>query len=154
VDAQTWGVWLIGSGALIIVLGLVFGSERPTTGITFQGPFNTRFDRLRFAVQCAGAALVAAGSVVLAIAEPPSLWLFVILPAVYVIVHVLVAWKLRQYWRFRLDQAERAVRGDAATDLEHRMARCARTCASWRWSLRHPFNDEDWPRAEMRNDER
>ncbi len=146
-DAQTVAVWLIAAGALVIVLGLVAGAERPHEGISFRGPLSTRAARLRFAVEATGAALVAAGSVLLAVTNPPDYRLLVLLPIAYGLTHLLAAWKLRQYWQFRHAEALRALSGDSATALQRRMARCAAHCVRWRWCLRHPFNDEYWPRS-------
>lgn len=141
-------VWLIGVGALVIFLGLVVGSQRPYEGVSFSGPYATRADRLRFGVEASGACLVAAGSVLLAINEPPPFWLAALVPVLYSLVHVLTAWKLRQYWRYRQEEAERAVKADAATSHERWQAAVAAACATWRWCLTHPYNSEYWPRAE------
>lgn len=148
-DAETLSVWLIGAGALTIVLGLVFASERAYEGVSMRGPFSTRDKRLRFAVEAAGATLVAAGSILLAATSSPSAWLLLIPVAAYALAHLLAAWKLGQYWRFRSDEASRAAAGDDANELQRDLAVCASSCASWGWCLRHPFNDEYWPRAEL-----
>ncbi len=150
VTVEEVGVWLIGIGALVIAAALVLASERPYTGMTFRGPFNTRRDRTQFALEGTGALFVAGGSVLLAATEPPSLWLFLALPAGYAIFHGLAAWKLWQYWRYRAAEADRAALLESSTELERRFALCARECATWRWCLGHPFNQEYWPQATMK----
>jgi hypothetical protein len=147
VDAETTATWLIGLGALTIVAGLVVGSERPYEGMTFRGPFNTPADRLRFAIEATGALSVATGSVLLAIVHPPSPVLLLVVLGGYAFVHGLCAWKLLQYWQHRRERAIQATRGEGVTELQHKMADCARTCATWRWCLRHPFNGEYWPKS-------
>jgi hypothetical protein len=93
--------------------------------------------------------LVAAGSLVLAVSEPPSVSLLVVLPGAYLLVHGLTAWKLHQYWRYRLVEAQRAAAAEGATELQRRMRTCAERCASWRWCFKHPFNQEYWPQSAM-----
>ena len=144
--AEDVAVWMIGVGSLTIAVGLIFGSERPFDGLVFRGPFNTRADRLRFAVEAAGASFVAVGSLVFAIENPPSPVLLVFVPVLYVIVHATTAWKLRQYWLYRLGEAETHARGDAGpNELVRRQLECARECATWRWVIRHTFSGEYWP---------
>ena len=145
-SAETLGVWLIGIGSLVIFLRLVVGSQRPAEGLTFRGPLSTGEDRLRFAVEGTGAAFVALGSVMLAIADPPSASLLLAIPFGYVILHGLSAWKLRQYWLYRRDEAVRAASADSATDFRRMRAASASVCASWRWCLLHPFNRDYWPK--------
>ena len=145
-SAETLGVWLIGIGSLVIFLRLVVGSQRPAEGLTFRGPLSTGEDRLRFAVEGTGAAFVALGSVMLAIADPPSASLLLAIPFGYVILHGLSAWKLRQYWLYRRDEAVRAASADSATDFQRMQAASASVCASWRWCLLHPFNRDYWPK--------
>jgi hypothetical protein len=145
-NLTTTGVWLIGIGSLVIFVGLIAGSEKPYEGMTFRGPFNTRAQRLPFAVEGAGACLVAVGSVLLAIDNPPSIWLLLVVPVAYLVVHTLTAWKLHQYWSKRLEKAQD---GPKDTPLERQWLTCISTCASWRWCLAHPFNDEHWPKAVM-----
>jgi hypothetical protein len=137
-SVTTVGVWLIGLGSLVIFAGLVVSSERPYVGRSYRGPFNTRRDRLRFAIEGAGAGLVAMGSVLLAIEDLPSPWLLLVVPGTYLMVHVLTAWKLRQYWQYQLAAAQPG--GAPSTQLD--MA----TFGTWRWCLTHPFNDEGWPK--------
>ena len=137
------GGWLIGTGSLVIFAGLIFGSEQPYQGIKIQGPFNTRSQRLRFAVEGAGAGLVAVGSALLAVEHPPSLWLLLVLPTAYLVVHLLMAWKLRQLWIAR----QATIDGPDAIHIQ--WAACAAVCTSWKWCLRHPFSDESWPKAVM-----
>jgi cytochrome c biogenesis protein CcdA len=91
VETTTVAVWLIGAGALMIALGLVLASERPYEGVSFRGPLSTRAARLRFAVEAAGASLVAAGSVLLAVVETPCARLLLILPIAYTLVHAASA---------------------------------------------------------------
>jgi hypothetical protein len=126
------GVWLIGLGSLVIFAGLVLSSERPYTGRSYRGPFNTQRDRLRFAVEGAGAGLAAVGSVLLAIEHLPSPWLFSAVPGTCLMIYGLTAWKLRQYWQYRLAATPPAQPGG--------------TVGTWRWCLTHPFNDEPWPK--------
>jgi hypothetical protein len=129
----TAGVWLIGLGSLVIFAGLVLGSERPYSGMTFRGPFNTRRDRLRFAVEGAGAGLVAVGSVLLAVDDLPSLWLLLAAAlGTSLMVYGLAAWKLRQYWQYRMAANPPAQPGGRI--------------GTWRWCFTHPFNDEYWPK--------
>ena len=146
-DASTWAVWLIGIGSLLIVLNSVLGSERPSEGVSFMGPLSRRRDRIRFALVGTGAVLVSAGSVVLAVTEPPTPWLAVVVPAIYLGVHLLAAWKLRQYWHgYRLPTATQATAGDIVPDLLRQQLACAEVCSTWRWCLGHPFNGEYWPK--------
>jgi len=148
VDAEATATWLIGIGALTIVLGLVIGSERPYTGLTFRGPFNTRADRLRFAIEATDAVFLAVGSILLAAVHPPSPWFLLAFVLVgYGLVHLLSAWKLLQYWRYRREREIQATRGEGTTELQYQMADCARTCATWSWCLRHPFDEEYWPKS-------
>lgn len=140
-NVTTVGVWLIGLGSLVIFAGLVLSSERPYTGRSYRGPFNTRRDRLRFAVEGAGAGLVAVGSVLLAIEHLPSPWLFSAVPGTCLMVYGLTAWKLRQYWQYRL-AADPSTQPGGTPSSQLAMA----TFGTWRWCLTHPFNDESWPR--------
>jgi hypothetical protein len=142
-DTTIAGGWLIGTGSLVIFAGLIFGSEQPYQGIKFQGPFNTRSQRLRCAVEGAGAGLVAVGSALLAVEHPPSPWLLLVLPTAYLVVHLLMAWKLRQLW------VARRAKIDGPDAIHIQWAACAAVCASWQWCLKHPFNDEHWPKAVM-----
>jgi hypothetical protein len=142
-DTTTAGGWLIGAGSLVIFAGLIFGSEQPYQGIKFQGPFNTRSQRLRFAVEGAGAGLIAVGSALLAVNHPPSPWLLLALPSAYLLMHSLMAWKLRQFWLGRREKI------DGPDAIQVQWAACAAVCSSWEWCLRHPFNDESWPKTVM-----
>lgn len=56
-SAVAWGTWLVGLGAVTIFLAMVVGSERPYEGLKFEGPFNSRAQRLRFAVEGTGASM-------------------------------------------------------------------------------------------------
>lgn len=145
-NLTTTGLWLIGAGSLIIFVGLIAGSEQPYEGMTFRGPYNTRSQRLPFAVEGSGACLVAIGSVLLAVHNPPSLWLLLAVPVAYLLVHVLSAWKLHQYWLRRLEKAKEGPKNEA---LQRQWLACSTTCASWRWCLTHPFNDEHWSKVVM-----
>jgi hypothetical protein len=145
-NTTTTGVWLIGVGSLIIFAGLIFGSESASIGLTFAGAFNNRFERVRFAVECVGAGMAAFGSVLLAAENPPSAWLMLTLVPAYLVLHVLTAWKLRQYWLKRRTQNPD---GSQANDesLKLQQNACLEVCSTWAWCLRHPFNDETWPES-------
>jgi hypothetical protein len=143
----TTGIWLIGIGSVLVFGGLVFGSDEAGIGIRF-GRFDRRVERLRFAVECVGAGFAAVGSVVVAVENPPPLWVLIALVPAYLLAHFLTAWKLRQYW---LKRVEHEPRGQAADERSRRPYNaCLERCPSWRWCLRHPLNVETWPKAIMR----
>jgi hypothetical protein len=149
-DTAHVGGWLVGVGALLVVLSFVVGSPRPVEGMTFRGPLTLRRDRLAFAVQATGLALAAVGSVVLVAGDFPSLWLVLVtLGAIAVGIYALSVWKLHQYWQPRLAEALQALRAEDADKYPVMawQAACAKRCASWRWCLMHPLHSDDyWPR--------
>ena len=153
------GLWLVGIGSLAFVLAAVIGSPRPTdAGLRFMGPLTLRSERITFAVQVSSASCVAAGSLIVAIEELPP-WCFALgsFLAAYAIVHGVSSWKLHQYWQ---EQKASAVPAWENLSLEEREkypvmevhAKAATECATWKWSLLHPFAPHGWPgrwQAEM-----
>lgn len=94
---------------------------------------------------CAGHACGQVRAVLAADDHPPTRLAFceVHLPTAYLVVHLLMAWKLRQLW------VARRAKIDGPDAIHIQWAACAAVCASWQWCLKHPFNDEHWPKAVM-----
>jgi hypothetical protein len=98
-----------------------------------------------FALEATGLVLVAVGSVILALVDFPAWWFVgATLGGTAGLVYALVVWKQHQYRASRRDREHTTRWVDEADDAWHHA--CLDRCATWRWSLRHPFESEPWPR--------
>src|SRR5438034_11606396 len=71
---QAAGVWLIGVGSLLTAIPRLVRPPRPQLGLHFER-LGGRVERLHLAAETVSLALVAAGSLVVAVAEFGSWWL-------------------------------------------------------------------------------
>ena len=139
------GLWLIGIGSLVTVVAAVAGAPRAVVGgLRFAGPYTSTRERLAFAGEAAGLGHVAAGAAVVGIAELPAWWFAAMVAATVIAsVWLVAAWK---QWEFRIDHRQKAlVPGNDEAERAWRQRSLDR-CASWRWCLLHPLEDEAWPR--------
>lgn len=129
-----WGaasLWLIGLGGVLLVATTVAGGSRPALALTLvAGPITNR-DRLRFAGQVVGSALVGVGGVIAMVSKaPPLAFILATVGVALVIGWLALSWRVRQFWLSELG-LRRHSWGLA----------CAERCVRWHWCLRHPFND-------------
>jgi len=97
-----WGaasLWLIGLGGVLLVATTVTGGSRPALALTFAaGPITNR-DRLRFAGQVVGSALVGVGGVIAMVSKAPPLAFILATVGVAVVIGWLaLSWRVRQFW--------------------------------------------------------
>lgn len=148
-SATDIGLWLVGVGSLLVVIGAVILPPDAGIGLRFKTRQTTLQQRLVFAVQTTGLALISGGSVTVAAAQSIRWWLIAVTILVIVVsCDVLLAWPLKRAWdeRSEMATAVASTGGEIGnTAAAQRQAAVARRCATWRWCLSHPLNHESWP---------
>jgi hypothetical protein len=143
------GLWLIGVGSILVIAGAIISPPDATLGLRFKTRQTTVRQRLVFAVQTTGLALVAIGSLAVALSQAISWWLIALTLIVVVgMCDVLLAWPLKRAWdeKSELATAVASTGGEMAqTVAAQRQAAIGQRCATWRWCLLHPLNSESWP---------
>jgi hypothetical protein len=149
VSATNIGLWLVGVGSLLVVVGAIILPPDAGIGARFKTRQTALQQRIIFAVQTTGLAFIAGGSVTVAAAQSIAWWLIgVTVLTVVVSCDVLLAWPLKRAWdeRSEVATAVASTGGEIAnTAAAQRQATVARRCATWRWCLSHPLNHEKWP---------
>jgi hypothetical protein len=150
-DWEAARTWLAACGGLLVLLSVVYRTPKPTAGgVLGGGVLTSNTERLKFAAQTTGTVLAAlAGVMTLAANVPSLLFIAVVAASVLLTIWWLLAWKVRQFWQGWVE----ATSGDLRQAEENPQAGppwrylCATRCATWRWCLRHPFNDGAslWP---------
>jgi hypothetical protein len=148
-SATNIGLWLIGVGSILVIGGAIGSPPDAVLGLRFKTRQTTLRQRVVFAVQTTGLALVAAGSLVVELSQAIRWWLIVLtLLGVVGMCDVLLAWPLKRAWdeKSEMATAVASTGGEMAkTAAAQRQAAIGRRCATWRWCLLHPFNTESWP---------
>jgi hypothetical protein len=144
--ATAAGLWLIGVGSLLAALPRLLRPPRPELGLAWES-LAKRVDRLHFAAESVGLVLVAAGSVVVALAELGPWWLdLAAIAAAALAVWWVAAFKLRQLWRMRAEADTDAgpSEGASAPASEERAVAMANSC--WSVCFRRAFAPTGtWP---------
>jgi len=139
------GLWLIGFGALVVVVAVVMSAPRPTdAGLRFSGPLVGQRERLFFALEAAGLLAVAVGGIIVAIVEFTEWWFAgASVIGLLIVAYVLMVWKQHQYRVSRLRE-ESETQWTDPEQLKWSQT-CLHRCSTWGWSLRHPYTDDPWP---------
>ncbi len=132
-----------------MIAGALISPPEAGTAVRFPSRQPKSKEPLVFAVQSTGLTLIAGGSVDVALSQSPTWWLIgTTLLAIILLCDVFLAWPLRRHWveKSKVATAVASTGGDIGnTASAQRQATIARRCATWRWCLSHPLNDEAWP---------
>jgi hypothetical protein len=149
VSATNIGLWLIGVGSIFVIAGALISPPEAGAGVRFPNRQAKSKERLVFAVEATGLTFIAGGSVDVALSQSPTWWLIgTTLLAIILLCDVFLAWPLRRAWveKSKVATAVASTGGDIGnTQAAQRQAAIARRCATWRWCLLHPLNDQAWP---------
>ncbi len=140
------GIWLVGAGSFVSVLVAVLGSPHAgEAGLRFLGPLGSNRGRVIFAAEASAVAHIALGSVILAVVQTPEWWIALGTAGTLALgVYALTVWKQHEYRAARAVEVATQQSSDPAAGRWRNA--CTRRCASWRWCLQHPFDDDMWPR--------
>jgi hypothetical protein len=146
VQSTAIGGLLVGLGAVLGLVPRALWPVRPEPGITF-GTLSTSPERLRFAVETAGLATAAAGSVLLVLADLTRWWLTVaIVGTASLLIWTIAAHKLRQFWMMRTRTATDDPNSSPPVASAEQQREYAFARTRWSWCLRHAFaSDDPWP---------
>jgi hypothetical protein len=150
-SATNIGLWLIGVGSILVIGGTLISPPEAGTGVRFPSRQTKSKERPAFAVRATGLTFIAGGSVEVAVSQSPTWWLIgTTLVAIILLCDVFLAWPLRRAWveKSKVAIAVASTGGDMGNTAAQRQATIARRCATWRWCLSHPLNDDTWPGME------
>jgi MFS family permease len=150
---ESAGLWLIAIGAVIAVVGLLVGGHLAGLSGRPVGPVGRRNDRVAYAGAAAGAVLVAAGSILVAIKNVPAWWVILLTAAgAGALFWAFAAWRLRVDHQNAAAGAQESVEDTRSNpnlptesplvagwnwDAERYLQQ-----VSWRWCLAHAFASE------------
>jgi hypothetical protein len=140
------GLWLVGVGSFLVAAPRLVRAKRPELGLRWES-LARRVERVHFATETVGLFLVAAGSLVLAVAELGPWWFVLgVVGAAALGVWVVAALKLRQLWRMRATQARDYGEADPPLVSEAEQRALALAHASWSACLQLAFSPTGpWP---------
>jgi hypothetical protein len=142
-------LWLVGIGAFILVAAGGWASPALRLHLEFAGSGDSRRERMAFAGTIVGGLSTAAGSLLVAGSNLPSVWFWlgtIVLMAT--VGYVLLAWKVHALWTARRYDAAMVLRTNQDSRREVWLIDAASLCARWRWALGHPLTPADaswWP---------
>jgi hypothetical protein len=144
-DGTTAGLWLVGVGSLLAAIPRLIRAPRPELGLSWESMARL-VERIHAAFETVGLVTVAAGSVVLAIAELGPWWFEAgVVMLACASVYVVSAYKLRQLWHMRANTVQDDTAIPAILTV---VEQCdlALDRARWRSCLRYAFSrTPSWP---------
>jgi len=114
-DFERAGLWFIALGAFLVAASFLWQGSLGGLSGRPVGPGGTRADRVVYAIGLSGALLVAGGSIIVAVAALPALWVVAAtVVGVVIAVWLFAARRLRIDSRKNRDNARRAVGASGA----------------------------------------